>query len=112
MPSGNVMTIPFDEDQVDSSNFGINITHEINRTSVWRSMSGSDKNSSRKRRSRNHHTHQQTKGQIHLEQRHHHGDDCHTIEESPKENSEEDDEVEEDFGIQLSFSSNEKLDKK
>ena len=108
MPSGNVMTIPFDEDQVDSSNFGINITHEINRTSVWRSMSGIEKNSSRKRRSRNHH--HQTKEQIRLEQMHHDGDDCHTIEESPKENSEEDDEVEEDLGIQLSFGSKEKLD--
>ena len=107
MPSGNVMTIPFDEDQVDSSNFGINITHEINRTSVWRSMSGNEKNSSRKRRGRNHH--HQTKEQIQLDQMHHHGDDCHTIEESPKENSEEDDEVE-DLGIQLSFGSKEKLD--
>ena len=107
MPSGNVMTIPFDEDQIDSSNFGINITHEINRTSVWRSMSGNDRNSSRKRRSRNHH--HQSKEHIRLEQMHHSGDECHTIEESPKENS-ENDEVEEDLGIQLSFGSNEKLD--
>ena len=108
MPSGNVMTIPFDEDQIDSSNFGINITHEINRTSVWRSMSGNDKNTSRKRRSRNHH-HHQSKEQIRLEQMQHHGDDCHTIQESPKEIS-EDDEVDEDLGIQLSFGSKSKLD--
>ena len=36
MPSGNVMTIPFGEDQIDFSNFEIKITHEINKPCVWR----------------------------------------------------------------------------
>ena len=124
------MTIPFDEDQIDFSNFVIKIiTHEINKPYVWRkwqSMTGNNRNSFHRRRSRNHCLHHFTelnKWIITWRWLPYHwrmmalilqpciGDIfqisvmAENIEKSPKENSEED-EVEEDLGIQLTFSSN------
>ena len=68
MANGNVMTIPLADDEVDDSSSTsnimtssggiLNITEEITRTSVWRSLPGNGKCKKRRR----HHQHHPKEG--------------------------------------------------